>query len=260
MKRNWQVSCARHFSLREMFLFLVLVPGVAPYNAKGIQSIEAWERQALRATDPDVDAYGFRNGDEEAVTPHSKLVLADQQDIRSWESKALRATDPDLDTMGATQSDRMMRRKQQQILSGDINKLPRMPRSDTAKRGSRPRDSHADLATHPAAPKVKTPSRRAQQAGQADSAAQHVAVKPEKAASLPAQIQMVRKFLLSLQEQVHHDAKESARSLSQLRRVYRAAHGADLSRHLARSPTESPAQNGVSRALNARVHLRAFKH
>ena len=129
------------------FLCLVFLCQIQSVGSKGL-SVEAWERQALQATDPDVDAFGSMHD----VTRKNVAKANEIGSIQAWEKHALQATDPDIDAFGSNSDGAAKHsaidaldihanadegRDEQSSLDGHINGLSHILRSDFAE--NRPR-------------------------------------------------------------------------------------------------------------------------
>jgi hypothetical protein len=247
-------SAANRQTLKTAFKTVVLLSlfsFVTPYSKSLSDNIEAWESKALQATDPDIDVTGLPQTSlrqKRAISNSAKNSVGHSlESIESWETKALRDTDPDMDALDRIPSDRSQQRFEKQVLDGNVDGMKQFssdsslnvsPDSRSAASDSIPHPQKAQLldvshsrAQKPGKGAVSHP--QAQQLGstqsadageisaQAPSAAPaQTPAAPPALANLPAQIKEVRNFLLGLQTQVHQDAKESARSLADLRRVY----------------------------------------
>ena len=236
-------------------LLLSLFTVVAPFSNSPSDSIEAWESKALKATDPDVDVMGLADS-----SPRLKRAIGNSarqsddhplESIESWETKALRATDPDLDAMDRIPSDRSQQRLQKQAMDENIGEMNGLI-SDaslnvspdiraTASDGSRVSSPKAQLgdidhashhppthnldtvgASHPQEQQLETKQSSKPEKNSAPASPHAPKAAAPAISNLPAQIKEVRNFLLGLQTQVHRDARESARSLADLQRVYRS--------------------------------------
>ena len=201
-----------------MLLIFVAVESISAYSSKADESrdIDTWERQALQATDPDVDFLGYK---PTAAPTVADLRAGQAGNIRAWESNALRVTDPDSDAMDVLSSKAGLESRDSRRLSNILDADERVnierPESTTGTKLSSnlKRPKRLDIVR---SGRHESDGSKSHSSAKAESAKQLV-TKP--IVTLPEQIQKVRKFLLSLQRQVHRDAKESASALADFYRV-----------------------------------------
>jgi hypothetical protein len=203
--------------------------------------IEAWEHQALQETDPDSDVPGV--GKSHLTAGHTSRSSGSNDDqsesIASWETKALQATDPDIDAMSVHHSVRS---------AGNMAELSRTVGTDDNIKNIKSSGSDLDPSSN-SAPQVQEHFQVSSEPSASKSYAASDGQTAEKSntkstLNLPDQIQKVRKFLLSLQQQVHRDAKVSARSLADLYRIDRSRKTQSKTHILASIVSSSPTLDG----------------